>query len=134
MKKKMTGIESHFVTLDHLPAGTQLGKLSDEELLAVMKQCNYFQNKTCYIASDAYISREILGELVLIPMDDLGENGMVTFNETGAFLWKELRQQRTARDLVEALQREFNVSYEIADADVQRFLESAVRCEMVKKV
>lgn len=126
-------IEHHIVKLDNLPAGTQLGKLSDEELLEIMKQCNYFQNKARYIASDAYISREIAEEVVLVPMDDLGENGMITFNETGAFLWKMLNKKQTAGDLVYALQQEFNVSQETADADVRLFLDSALRCGMIKK-
>lgn len=133
MKKDNFCIEHHIVKLDNLPDGTQMDKLSDEELLNLMKQCNYFQNNACYMASDAYISREIAGEVVLVPMDDLGENGMVTFNETGAFLWKMLKKKQTAGDLVYALQQEFNVSCETADADVQLFLDSALRCGMIKK-
>lgn len=134
MKKKMADMDWHIVRMDNLPADIQLGKLSDEELLGIMKQCHYDRNKACYIASDDFISREIAGELVLIPMDDLGENGMVTFNETGTYLWKLLQEKRTSGDLAYALRQEFNVTDEIAAEDVQRFLDSACSCGMVKKV
>ena len=49
-------------------------------------------------------------------------NGMVTLNETGAFLWKRLEQGCDQAQLVEALLEEYEVSREQAQQSVERFV------------
>lgn len=74
--------------------------------------------------TDDVVRREIAGETLLIPVGEaaLRLNGLVSLNETGAFLWDLLKEERTAEELTGALCREFDVAEETAAADVAAFL------------
>lgn len=67
---------------------------------------------------------EVAGSYVVVPAGDepLDFNGMVTLNETGAFLWKQLEQGCDQDRLVEALLEEYEVSREQAQQSVDRFV------------
>lgn len=67
---------------------------------------------------------EVAGSYVVVPAGDepLDFNGMVTLNETGAFLWKQLEQGCDQHQLVEALLEEYEVSREQAQESVDRFV------------
>lgn len=74
--------------------------------------------------TDDVVRREIAGETLLIPVGEaaLRLNGLVSLNETGAFLWDLLKEERTAEELTGALCHEFDVAEETAAADVAAFL------------
>lgn len=67
---------------------------------------------------------EVAGSYVVVPTEDetLDFNGMVTLNETGAFLWKLLEQECGREQLVQALLDEYDVSQEQAQRSVDRFV------------
>lgn len=67
---------------------------------------------------------EVAGSYVVVPTEDetLDFNGMVTLNETGAFLWKRLEQECGREQLVQALLDEYDVSQEQAQRSVERFV------------
>lgn len=67
---------------------------------------------------------EVAGSYVVVPAGDepLDFNGMVTLNETGAFLWKQLEQGCDQARLVEALLEKYEVSREQAQQSVDRFV------------
>ena len=48
---------------------------------------------------------------------------MVTLNESGAFLWNELKENGDIDSLVESLTKEYNVSKEEAGKDIQEFID-----------
>ena len=63
---------------------------------------------------DGFILREVAGETVVIPTDDtLDLNMMITLNETGAFLWKQLEQDTNESTMVSALVGEYDVPVHI---------------------
>lgn len=72
-----------------------------------------------------FIMREIMGDYVIVPVGQtaLELNGMITVNETGAFLWKKLEEECTMEMLVAALLDEYEVSEEQAKEDVREFLD-----------
>ena len=75
--------------------------------------------------SEDYILREIAGELMIVPTREaaLKFQGLMTVNETGAFLWKMLQQgEHSQEELVQGLCREYQVEADTADQDVQEFL------------
>lgn len=74
--------------------------------------------------TDEVVRREIAGETLLIPVGEtaLRLNGLVSLNETGAFLWDMLKEECSPEELTGALCREFDVSAETASADVAAFL------------
>ena len=47
---------------------------------------------------------------------------MMTLNETGAFLWEQLKEDKSEEELVAALLAEYNVEKEVAAKDVSEFV------------
>ena len=72
-----------------------------------------------------YILREIAGDYIIVPVRAaaLEFNGMITVNETGAFLWEKLRKGTTKEELLHAMLEEYEVSEKEAEADIQEFLQ-----------
>lgn len=73
------------------------------------------------LRSDDITWREIDGDLVIL---DLRSSTYLTTNASGAFLMKELTEDRTQAELVRTLVDAFDLSPVQAEADVQSFLES----------
>ena len=48
---------------------------------------------------------------------------MVSFNETGAFVWKKLEQGLTEEEIANALTVEYNVAYNQALEDVKQLVD-----------
>lgn len=48
--------------------------------------------------------------------------GLVTLNESGAFLWKHMEKNRTREELVQEVLQEYEVSEEQARLDIGQFL------------
>lgn len=71
-----------------------------------------------------YLLKKIAGEYAAIPYDaSYVESGaMISFNDTGAFLWKCLEEDCTADDLAIALQGEYQIKADLACDAVQSFL------------
>lgn len=80
-----------------------------------------------YRRSDNFITREIVGEMVLVPVGEQTQllNGMITFSETGAFLWRHLADWQTQDRLAALMSAEYDLSNETAEADVSTFLTQA---------
>ncbi len=73
-----------------------------------------------------YLLRDVAGRLVLVPVGAAARDfpGMITCNETSRFLWELLETDRSEEELTDALLREYNVSPQQAQADVQSFLNT----------
>ncbi|MEE0265428.1 MAG: PqqD family protein [Acutalibacteraceae bacterium] len=71
-----------------------------------------------------YLLREIAGEYMLVPLGDscANLNAMITFNETGAFIWKKLEENLTNNQIAQAFTSEYNVTYQQALEDVEEFV------------
>lgn len=54
-----------------------------------------------------FVLRKVAGENILVPVGNtaLTFNGLVTLNESGAFLWKHMEKNRTREELVQAVLR-----------------------------
>ena len=73
-----------------------------------------------------FILRQVVDTYVVLPIGKaiVDFNGMVTLNESGAFLWRQLEQGATRETLADALTAEYDVSREDALADIDAFLAS----------
>lgn len=71
-----------------------------------------------------FIARDIAGELVLVPIGTAAKNygGLVTCNEVGAFIWKELENGKTMDELVNAILDEFEIDEKTAREDAEEFV------------
>ena len=71
-----------------------------------------------------FILREVAGQTVVLPSgDDLNLNMMITLNDTGAFLWKQLEQEQDEAALTAALLAEYEVDEATASAAVAAFVK-----------
>ena len=73
------------------------------------------------LRADHLTWREIDGDLVIL---DLRSSTYLTANASGAVLMKELTQDRTDDELVQALVDAFGISRSQAESDVGGFVES----------
>ncbi|MFA7637593.1 MAG: PqqD family protein [Monoglobales bacterium] len=75
---------------------------------------------------NTFVLREIAGNRVVLPMGAPSDafSGMMTLNETGAFLWKLLEKEISMEDLVNAMLAEYNVDSMQAQKDVDEFLDT----------
>ena len=76
---------------------------------------------------NGYMLREVAGEAVVVPSGKVSLNfqGIISLNETGALLWKQLEQGCEKKDLVQALLDEYEVDAETVEKDVNEFLKLA---------
>ncbi len=69
--------------------------------------------------------REIAGDYIVIPTGEnyLDFGAVISLNETGAFLWKQLEAVRSAEELAQALVEEYGIDFETAAADASDFVK-----------
>ncbi len=75
--------------------------------------------------ASGFCLRSILGETIAVPTGEAATclSGLVSLNETGAFLFEKLQTDQTADSLIHALLEEYDTDPETARRDVCRFLE-----------
>jgi len=71
-----------------------------------------------------YILRNVVNTHIVVPMsqNELNYKGMLSLNETGAFLWGLLEKGTDREGLLHALLEEYDVTEEVAAADMDEFL------------
>ena len=76
-----------------------------------------------------FLLRQVADTWVVMPIGQemLDFNGMLTLNETGAFLWQRLQEGADLEGLVKALTAEYEVSAETARADAEEFCKKLLR-------
>ena len=69
------------------------------------------------------VLRELGESYIVVPTGDakLQFNGMISFNGTGAFIWRSLEKGLDREETVAALTSTYEVDEAIAAADVDRF-------------
>lgn len=73
-----------------------------------------------------FLLRRVAGNWVVVAVDEacIDFDGMLTLNESGATLWRRMEQGARREELVAALLAEYEVTEELAAADVDAFLAS----------
>ena len=73
-----------------------------------------------------YVLRNVGGENIVVPVGEASKrfHGMITLNDTGAFLWAFFSEEHTEREAVAALLKEYEVTEETAACGVRTFVES----------
>ena len=59
-------------------------------------------------------------------------NGLVTLNDTGEFIWKQLEKDITDEEIVSALTAEYDIDEEKAKADVKEFIEKLKGADFIE--
>ena len=89
-----------------------------------------------YQASGNFISRNIVGETVLVPVGEQTKklNGFATFSESGQLLWDMLSKGKCSEeDLVRGLAGEYDCPVEELRSDVRAFLEKMLKNGMIQQ-
>ena len=75
---------------------------------------------------NGFVIRKVGGDSVVVPVGEMSKvfHGMINLNDTGAFLWKFFTEEHTVEDGVEALLAEYEVDKELAQKDVEAFVET----------
>jgi len=76
-----------------------------------------------------------VGEVnIVVPLGQkvLDLNGVITLNETGAFIWELLGEERSLEELVEAVSQEFDVEPDQARKDIEDFLGNLRKFDMLE--
>ena len=74
-----------------------------------------------------YMLREVGGRQVGVAIGKASEefNGLITLNESGAFLWSEIAKGCTYEELLASMLNTYEVSEMTARAGIDQFLETA---------
>ncbi len=56
---------------------------------------------------------------------------IITLNDTGAYLWKQLQQERSETELVQLLLEEYDVTAERAQEDVAAFIDDLKKADLL---
>ena len=80
-----------------------------------------------------FILRNIAGDNLLVPVRGLGDsfNGLITLNETGTFIYKQIEMEKDEGEIVMALMEEYNVTQEKATEDVEAFCDNFRRLNIL---
>ncbi len=86
------------------------------------------------ILKDGFVLRQVAGHYLVVPVgaQTMNFNGIITLNETGAFLWQCLQTEKTADELTAALLEEYDVTAAMASADVSRFVKKLQEADLLK--
>ncbi len=73
---------------------------------------------------DGFAKRNIAGAEIVVPVGKtaIEFNGMITLNETGAFIWDCLQKETTEQEITAKLLEEYDVSEQKAAEDVSKFV------------
>ena len=74
---------------------------------------------------EGFLLRNVAGNNVVVPIGQatLDFNGMMSLNETGAFIFSKMLDGTTKEQLIEDLISEYGVEREIAQKDVDDFIK-----------
>lgn len=82
---------------------------------------------------DGFVLRNICNEFIVMPVgrQTLDFKGLIKLNESGAFLWEQLKTDHTEAELLTALLAEYAVDEATAKADIAAFLTSLKEADLL---
>ena len=97
---------------------------------------NTLDLEDAYMQSDEVVSREIEGELIIVPLTsgvgDL-EDELYTLNQTGRAIWGSLDGRRKVKDVVNRLSKEFNAPHDEIKNGVIGLMKELLKRQMIVK-
>jgi hypothetical protein len=72
-----------------------------------------------------FVVREVGGRTVAVAIGEMAKSfhGMISLNGSGKFIWQALADETTEEAIVNDLLEEYDVSREIAEIDVKKFID-----------
>lgn len=74
---------------------------------------------------EGFLLRNVAGNNVVVPLgqNSIDFNGMISLNETGAFLFEKMLSEISREELIKAVVEEYEVEEAVATTDVDNFIE-----------
>lgn len=81
-----------------------------------------------------FIMQNVGGENLLVPLGAqvMDLNGIIILNDTGAWVWELLDEERSLDELTAAVAERFDVTPEIACSDVRTFLDEITKLGLIE--
>lgn len=81
-----------------------------------------------------FVLRKVADSYVVVPVNKLtlDFNGIITLNETGAFLFERMQKGTSREDLIDALLAEYEVSPDKAAADIDIFIQKVKDADVLE--
>jgi Coenzyme PQQ synthesis protein D (PqqD) len=86
-----------------------------------------------FVRSRTVVSRVVGGETLIVPVrGKVGDLASIySFNGTGSLIWQLLESRRPLSDLIDAVEREYEVGREQAKTDVTTFVNEMLSAELL---
>ena len=83
---------------------------------------------------DGFILKNIADTFVVVPLgtNTVSFRSIISLNESGAFLWSQLENEKTEQELLDALLKEYDVDEQTAREDITAFIEKLKAAELLK--
>ena len=89
---------------------------------------------TIYAPSEKIISRDILGEIVIVPIEsgiaDFSDS-MFSFNETGTLAWKCMEQKKTISQICTAIAKEYDAGMDEIEQGLKKLITELLEKELI---
>ncbi len=74
--------------------------------------------------AEGFLLKSIAGTNIIVPTgsNTVSFGNVITLNETGVFLWKQLENDTTEENLVNSMLKEYDIDKATAKADVSDFV------------
>ena len=128
------------VNINRLASGAQIlrtfcGPTEDDgrQLYETFVKGMIEEERTDMKAKSGFILRNIVGEHMLMPVDDnIGKfDGTVLFNDVSAFIWEKMSEPVSRDDLLKAVLEEYEVDEATAAADLDAVLKKFEELEII---
>lgn len=82
-----------------------------------------------------FLLQEVGGERLLVPLGAqvIDLNGLIILNDTAARVWELLAEERSLDELGAAVSEQFDVAADVARADVEVFVNEAIRLGLLEQ-
>lgn len=72
-----------------------------------------------------FVLRSVAGSNIVVPTGSacVDFNGMITLNDTGAFIWRCMEEDTTVEKIVAEIRKEYDISAEDAEKAVNVYVE-----------
>lgn len=82
---------------------------------------------------DGFVLKEIAGVNVVVPIASqmVSFKAIISLNESGAFLWKQLESEKTEEELLKAFLSEYDIDETTALADIAEFLSNMKKADLL---
>ena len=82
---------------------------------------------------NGFTLRSVAGNFIVMNLGgELDFNGMITLNETGAFIWKGVEDGKSIEEIAEAISQEYEIDFQTALNDTKGIIAKMLEAGVVE--